>query len=678
MDGMTDAAQAKAEGVELPAGYKDVAEFLDEARERFRTDVDADKDNRAAGEDDQKFLAGEGQWDPKVEAARRKKGRPVLRINDLPQYVGQVIGDTRTNRPSIKVRAVEDADDELAEIRSGLIRSIENQSNATSVYAMAGEDQVSCGIGHFRISLRYTDDDAFDQDIRIESIPNPFAVVWDAFSTEPTGADAGHAFVVDEVDAKTFKKAWPDARTTDLDAPGAGDWATKDGMRVTEYWLMQTTSRTIGLVQRAPEAEPAIIDITDDPEARALVVNGPDGRPRVREVLRREAWMYITNGTEILDGPYKLPISRIPIIKVTGREIRIGNRRYRFGLIRFAKDPMRMKNIWRSSAAEWLAMSPKQQWLAQVNDPEGADLLRRSLKSDDVVIPYTGATPPTRMDPPTAPNSLLQEAQMAQQDIKDVTGLHDASLGMKSNETSGVAIKARERQGDVATFMYHDNLNLAIKEGGKVVNELIPVAYDTARSVRVLGADEKSKIVRVNDPSAEGGHLDITKGKYDILIDTGPSYSTKRAEAADAMAASIQSMPVIGEVAADLFVEAQDWPGKEAIVKRLRKAMPPELTQDDDEEPTPEQAQAMQQQRQAQQQAQARQQQLAQAAQEMGMRKAQLELDEQEARTRQAVANADKAQAEAMKAQVELNSIGLGVSPPPGFPPTGEGSPAAF
>lgn len=678
MDEVTDAPQSKTENVELPEGYKDVAEFLDEARERFRAGVDVDKDNREAAEDDQKFLAGEGQWDPKVEAARRRKGRPVLRINDLPQYVGQVIGDTRTNRPSIKVRAVEDADDELAEIRSGLIRSIENQSNATGVYALAGEDQVSCGIGHFRISLRYTDDDAFDQDIRIESIPNPFAVVWDAFSAEPTGADASHAFVVDEIDPKSFKKAWPDARPTDLEAPGASDWATKDSMRITEYWLMQTTPRTIGLVQRAPDAEPAIIDITDDPEARALVVNGPDGRPRIREVLRREAWMYITNGTEILDGPYKLPISRIPIIKVTGREIRIANRRYRFGLIRFAKDPMRMKNIWRSAAAEWLAMSPKQQWLAQVTDPEGADLLRKSLKSDDVVIPYTGQQPPTRMDPPSAPNALLQEAQMAQQDIKDVTGLHDASLGMRSNETSGVAIKARERQGDVSTFMYHDNLNLSIKEGGRVVNELIPVAYDTARSLRVLGADEKSKIVRVNDPQAEGGHLDITKGKYDILIDTGPSYSTKRAEAADAMAASIQSMPVIGEVAADLFVEAQDWPGKEAIVKRLRKAMPPNLTQDDDEEPTPEQMQAREQEMQGQQQAQQQQQQLAQQGQQMAMRKAELELAEQEAKTRQAVANADKAEAEARRAETEAQISGLGASPPPGFPPLGEGRPAAF
>jgi Phage P22-like portal protein len=681
MDGV--AAEASPPSVELPSGYDDVDSFLEEARKRFREGVDADRENREAAEDDLKFITGEGQWDPRVEAARRKKGRPCLRINDLPQYVGQVIGDIRINRRSIKVRPMEDADQDLADVRAGLIRSIENQSNATQVYSLAGEDQVSCGLGHFRVGLEYTDDDAFDQDIRIRHVTNTFSVVWDAFSADPTGTDARFCFVVDELDKTTFDDAYPNATTSELTVPRSyADWCSRDAVRVTEYWLMTSAARTIALVQQAPEAAPKIVDVTGrEEEFAAVILAGPDGRPRLRQVQRREAWMYLITGSEVLEGPFKLPISRLPIIKVTGREVRTGSKRYRFGLIRFAKDAMRMKNIWRSSAAEWLALSPRQQYAVNVADGAGADLLRKALKSDDMVLPYTGAQPPTRLDPPTAPAALLQEAQLAQQDIKDVTGLHDASLGMRSNETSGKAIMARERQGDVATSMYHDNLNLSLQELGKVVNELIPIVYDTARTVRVLGEDETAKIVRVNDPTAEGGLVDITKGKYDIYVETGPSYSTRRAEAAESMATAIQSMPVIGQVAADLYVAAQDWPMADQIQKRLKKAMPQEIVAEEGEEPSPEQQQAAM----AQQQAQQAQQQAAQQAQQLAMQKAQLELAEQEAKTRQATAQARKAEADAVKAEIEIERARLGVvtsfgpetSPPPGSPQLGEGSPAA-
>lgn len=687
MDELTDTApalikqSAKAETT-LPPGYDTVEEFLKEARARFNEGADADRENRDAGLEDLKFLTGE-QWDEQVKARRKRLKRPVLTINDLPQYIGQVIGDTRANRPAIKVRPVEDADEDLAQIRAGLIRSIENQSNATQVYALAGEDQVGGGLGHFRIGLEYTTDDAFDQDIRIRHIPNPFAVVWDALSVEATGADARFCFVVDEVDRAGFEATYPDATTTELTVPGDGaEWISKDSVRVTEYWLMVEQKRTIALLappadpNADPAAQPAgpkIVDITGkEDEARPYIVTGPDGQPRMREVAKKEAWMYLITGAEVLSGPFKYPISRPPIIKVTGREIRVGPKRFRFGLIRFAKDPMRMKNVWRSSAAEWLAMSPKQQYAVHASNPKDADSIRKGVKSGDNVLIYSGINPPQRMDPPTAPAALLQEAQMAAQDIKDVTGLHDASLGMRSNEISGKAIMARERQGDVATFMYHDNLALSIKEGGKVINELIPVAFDTARTILTIGEDEATKVMRVNDPAASGGFIDLTKGKYDIVVDTGPSYSTKRVEAADSMAQALQAMPKLGEVAGDLYVKAQDWPDADIIAKRLLKSMPPGLVEEEGDQSDPAVAQQRQQAAQVQQQ----QAQAAQQMQAMAMRRAELELEEQEARTRQAQANADKAIADAEKAKVEMRTFRPGAPPPRGQPAPGGEVPA--
>lgn len=612
MDGsVTDNATPAAPAI--PEGYETLDAFLAEARERFNLGIDADKENRDAGMEDLKFLIGD-QWDSKVRADRERKKLPCLTINTLPQYVGQVVGDIRINRPSIKVRPAEDGDKKVAEVRQGLIRTIEHQSRAQMVYALAGEDQVGGGIGHFRINLEYAGDDGFDQDIRIRHIPNPFAVVWDPQSVDPTGKDARWCFVVDEMDRETFKAAYPNAQDSELTVPlAAQGWVMGDTVRVTEYWLMKETERTIGVVLVPPANEPQILDITDREDLMQFVIPAPDGRPRMRKVRRKSACMYLTNGSELLDPhAYEYQISRLPIIKVTGRETRVGEKRYRYGLVRFAKDGIRLKNMSRSSAAAWIAQAPKQQWL--VKGDEDAKRFRNAHKSGDTVMQYEGPDKPERIDPATAPNALLQEAQIYDQDIKDTTGLHDASLGMRSNETSGKAIIARERQGDVATSMYHDNLNASIEEGGLVVNELIPIVYDTARTIMTLGEDGASTPQRINDPTAPEP-VDLKTGKYDVVVETGPSYSTKRVEAAESMTNFLQAVPQAAGLIGDLVAEAQDWPGAEAIAKRLKGALPPGVADDSDEEKTPEQEEAK-----------ARAQQERQQKQQMAMAGAELEL----------------------------------------------------
>jgi hypothetical protein len=663
-------------------GGLDQAAFLAEARQRFNEGVDADRENRDAGLDDLKFVSGE-QWDATIKAERQRRGQPCLTINTLPQYIGQVIGDIRTNRPSIRVRPAEDGDKKIAEIRQGLIRHIENNCNAHQVYSLAGEDQVACGLGHFRVGLEYAGDDSFDQDIKLSHIPNPFSVVWDSMSVEPTGADARFCFVVDEIDRKVFEKAYPDSQTSDLTVPADSvGWVTRDSVRLTEYWTMKETKRRIALVQMAPEASPAMRDVTDnEAEMTPFIVAGPDGQPRVRDTIRKTACMYLINGHEVLEGPYELPIRRLPVFRVTGREIRVADRRYRFGLVRFAKDSARMKNLMRSAAMEWVAKAPKAQWLLHASDEKEADRYRKSGKSGDTVLTYSGQIPPQRIDPPSSPSALLQEAQFNDQDIKDVTGLHDASLGMKSNETSGRAIMARERQGDVATFMYHDNLNASIREAGRVINDLIPVVFDTARTIVVIGDDDAANLVQINDPNNPEA-VDLKIGKYDIVVETGPSYSTKRVEAAESMTAFFQAVPAAAQVAGDLFAQAQDWPMADEIAERLKGALPPGLVKPKEGEQPSE---AEQQQMQAQAQAQQVQQQQAEEARQIAMAQAMADLETKRAeaalkmaqaqkmvtpepgqpmpdaldyalkeqQVRKAIADADKAEAEAEKARAD-------------------------
>jgi hypothetical protein len=589
---MVDAPKRKAP--KLPDGYDDEAAFIKEARERFQRAVDFDRENRDQGIEDLKFYAGE-QWDTEAQAAR--KGRPMLIINSLPSFVAQVVGDIRINRPAIRVRPADDGDKDLAEVREGLIRAIERDSDAQGVYVNAANNQVACGIGNFRIGLKYASNDGFDRDLIIQAIPNAFAVTWDPYSTERTAKDATHCFVSDMVPRKDFETQYDSVLDSGLEVPlhDTDGWYSQDSVRITEYWLIKTTRVDLAMLEGG-----SVVKASEVPQGVVPI------RTRTADV--KSACMYLITGTQVLDGPYEYPIDRLPIIRVQGWEVNVGDRRIRGGLVRHARDSQRLKNYWRSVSAEMLALAPKGKWLLEERQEGDQDGFRDAISSDDPVLTYTGPNAPQFIGPPMMNSAVLQESNLNAQDMKDTTGLHDASLGARSNETSGRAIMARQREGDVATYIYPDNLQAAIREGGRVLNMLIPTVFDTARTIRVLGEDDSVKIKRVND-KADPKSLDINSGKYDVSIESGPSYSTKRVEAAESMMQFVQAVPSAAAVSGDLIAKAQDWPMANEIAERLKKTLPPGLATDPDDEKTPEQELAMQQQQQAMQEQQAMQQQ---------------------------------------------------------------------
>lgn len=673
-----------ADKTTIPKGYKSVEAFLAEARQRYQESVDFDRENTEAAKTDLEFTAGD-QWDD--DDVKARKGRSVMTINQIPQFIAQIVGDIRLNRPAIKVRPAEDADKDLADIREGLIRSIEHNSNAQQVYAAAGQTQVACGIGNFRVVVDYADGDAFEKDIIIKAIPNPFAVKWDANRTEPTGKDARFCFIDEDVPRKVFEADYPDAVPGDLGADlnsalQSSGWLSRDTVRVSEYWVLKERDAEIALLQ-----DGSVKEITPENAAQLepQIATNNRGEPMRRKSRKKYVCVYLITGHTILQDAVEYPISRLPVFRVPGWEINTGAKTVRFGLVRFAKDPQRLKNYWRSVAADTLALAPKQQWLVHENGEGDAEEFRNAHNSGDNVLVWAGSVPPQRIDPPAIPAALLQEAAQNTQDMKDVTGIHDASLGIKSNETSGKAILARQKEGDVASYIYHDNLKAAISECGNVVNEFIPTIYDTARTARVLGEDGVQKLQRVNDP-LDPKSVDLAKGKFDIVVETGPSYSTKRQEASESMAQFFQVVPQAAQAAGDLFAKAMDWPMASEIGDRLKKTLPPGLAEDDPSELTPEQQQARQQQDMQAQEAQAMQKrgaelQLAEAEAKVNLTNAQaaktmaeaqstgapqgpqempadpmLERALLEAQVRKANADADRAEAEAMKAQAELNA----------------------
>lgn len=625
------------------------------ARKRAQDAYDADFRNRERSIDDLETLIGRRQWDEAAKADREAEGRPCLTINGLPQFVRQVTGQIRSMNPAIKVSPADGHSSvEMAEIYEGLVRQIEHSSGAASVYENAGEQAAAGGFGAFRIRADYCAGDTFDQEILIERIHNPFSVYFDPFAREPSRRDAEYCFVTELMDREAFKEAYPDKSAEDVpnnSSPGL-QWFATDGVVVAEYFWKEYEERTIWQL-----------------ESGQVVENVPPGlkAARSRKVRKPKIMWAKISGKDVLEGPQEFPGDFIPVIAVTGEEIHLGDEVYRSSVIRYAKDPQRLYNLSRSAHAEVVALQPKAPYLVTAKQVSGFETFWAQANSANrPYLPYNAdekAGAPQRAAPPMPSAGLLQEIQLAAEDMKRTTGIYDASLGNRSNETSGVAIEARKQESQNGTSIYADNVVKAVEQAGRVIVSMIPRIYDTERVIRILGDDEAEKVVAINrvlmtemGPTVEN---DMQAGKYAVRVSVGPTYSTRRQESAEGMMAFVQAVPQAAALTGDLIAKAQEWPDADKIAERLKKALPPGVVEQDDD------PQAMQAQQMAQQQQQAMQARQMQAAQAMEA----LQLRQEEAKARKAEADAAKAEMEAAEAQMRLAAMRQPMPPFGGQPP---------
>lgn len=575
--------------------------LLTEARERFALALEAESDNRNEGLDDRRFKAGE-QWPAQIKKQREDESRPCLTINKLPQFIKQVTNDERQNRPAIKVLPVDSgADPETAKILSGLIRHIEINSDADVAYDTAAEDAVTSGWGYFRVITEYADDLSFDQDIKIRRIRNPFTVYLDPAHQYPDGSDAKWGFISEELDKEEYKAQYPDADEKDWEAAGDGDggrlWYSDKKIRIAEYFRIVTEEKQIALLADGRTIARDELEQLSPEALSALQV------VKTRKAEVKKVQWYKLIGNKVLDKR-EWPGKWIPIIKVTGDEQDIDGKLLLSGMIRNAKDPSRMYNYWRTAATELVALAPKAPFVGAEGQFEGHE--HKWAAANVKSFPYLEykpkslngqpIPPPQRQPFAGTPVGVIQEAMTAADDIKAVTGIYDASLGARSNETSGRAIIARQREGDTSTFNYIDNLTRAIRHCGRILVDLIPKIYDAKRIVRILGEDGSEKQVQIVPGSKEwpdyealDNIYDISVGKYDVTVTVGPSYTTKRLEAADSMMQFVQAIPNAAPAVMDLVAKNMDWPGADDIAERLKKMLPPGLDEEADAEKEPAQ-----------------------------------------------------------------------------------------
>lgn len=568
-------------------------DVIEDALEQFALAQESESENRARFVDDMRFARLGEQWPDSVRISREREGRPVLTINRMPSFARQVVNDSRQNRPSIKVHPVDsNADPKTAEVISGLIRNIEVTSNADVAYDTAVENAVYGGWGYIRIATDYAHDDSFDMDICIKRVVNPLTVYGDPSSQEADSSDWNFAFVTELLDEEEFERTYKGADAKSFDADAHDDHNKGEQVRIAEYWqreevptkLLRLSTGLILPLERFKENAEIFA------AAGVQVVGERDSK--THKVAQR-----ILSGAEVLKetawaGRF------IPVIPVYGEEVHIEGKRYWKSMMHDAKDAQRMLNYWRTASTELVALAPKSPWIG----PKGfanADVNKWATVNTKTYdyLEYNGPVAPQRI-PFTGPDGgSLQEALNASDDMKSITGIYDASLGARSNETSGRAIMARQREGDVGTFHFQDNLSRAIRHCGRILIDLIPAVYTGPRVVRVMGEDRKPQNVQVNQemPREDGSMeiLDLTAGKYDLTVSAGPGFTSRREEAANQMTEFIRVFPAAAPALGDLLAKNLDWPQADEVAKRLQAMMPPQMQGQD---PRMQQAQqAMQQ-----------------------------------------------------------------------------------
>lgn len=593
-------------------------DILATARQRLTTAISAYSDTRESELDDLKFYAGspdnKWQWPQDVLNTRGSvqgqtiNARPCLTVNKLPQHVKQVTNDIRMNRPMGKVIPADDkADVKIAEILQGVIRHIEYLSDADIAYDTACDNQVTMGEGYVRILTEFCEG-SFDQDVKIVRMRNSFSVYLDPMAQDPCGQDAEWGIISTNIPHDEFERKWPKAKpVSNIQIASTGDqslglWATDKTIRIAEYFYADYSPVTLHLY---PDNK--TVESGSDDDLRYAAIYGKPLKSRVDQ-KRTIKWCKI-NGYEILEssewvGKY------IPIVRFVGNEFEVEGNLYYSGIVRNAKDAQRMYNYWVSQEAEMLALAPKAPFVGYGGQFEGFEDKWKSANvqnwpylevNADVTDGEGRVLPlPQRAQPPMASSGLLQAKAGASEDIKSSTGQYDASLGMHSNERSGKAILARQKEGDTGTFHYMDNDARAVRYVTRQLIDIIPKIYDTERIARIIGEDgvvgnvkfnpDQPEAVRnITDPNNPNIIIETiynpSVGKYDAIAHTGPGYASKREQSMEAMAQILQGNPELWKIAGDLFVKNMDWPGADELATRLAKTVDPKLLSDEDTTP---------------------------------------------------------------------------------------------
>ena len=563
-------------------------EILEEAKERYRMCVEYETEIADEARKDLNYIAG-NQWDVEIKNQRENDSRPCLTINRLNPFINQVKNDLIQNQPSINVRPVDNKDTATADVLNGLIRHIVNNVDGKSAVDTALGYAIKCGIGYLRVKCEYLYEDSFDQEIVLERIEDPLLVHFPLpLCKLQDYSDAPYALVRTLISKRDYKELYPDkwdefdAWATSNESHG-DDWQEAESVWLAEYFRIEKKAKKLYLLSDGSTSD-TDQDLSIGPDGQQLTVVDE------RDTEERKVMRYLLSGASILETK-EIPCKYIPIVPIFGDELIVEGKKHYISLIRFARDIQMMYNVLKSKELELIMLSTKAQWIAakgQVPPQLMNDWKASNVKNTPVLFyemdPLGSGTPlppPQQIQYRQVDMATVNASKESIDDLKSITGIHDASLGAAGNETSGKAIIARQREGDTANSHFYESLVRGLRHVGRILIDMIPKIYSSARTIRIVGEDLTDKVVEINQmyPDPVSGTLyNLTEvGRYAVTVQTGPTYESRRQDTAQGIISLVQANPQLFGLLGDILVQNLDWVGSDRATRRIQATMDPKI-----------------------------------------------------------------------------------------------------
>ena len=570
-------------------------DIFNEAKERLKICLDADDDNRNRARLDLKFREGD-QWDHDVVTTASEES-PEITINLTDSMVRRVVNNMKQQRPRGKCHPVGDgADVEIAQIINGIGRHIEYRSEASVAYDTAADMAVTCGVGYWRLVSEYVAENSFDQEIRILPIRNIFTVYMEPSAVMPSGQDATWAIISVKMLKDEYRRRYPKADMTDFSGEGARDkltreWESKLEIRLAEYFRIYERLETLNLWRSTAGHEFTKFD-SDKPSTDELKEMG-NTLIESRKAMRKEVQWFKLNGLKVVDRRI-LPGQWIPIIRCEGNAVDIDGKIVRRGMVRAMEDAQRMVNYGEVAKIKRLGLTPKAPWIGAEGQfdghPEWDDANMKAyskLVYKPVIIsgPMGGdqlLPPPMRQQPAQIEAGFSEFVQGMRTNLVALAGMPNEPQQTQNEAISGIALQRRDSLSDQSHFHYYDNQTLAIAQTWRILLDWIPHYYSDERMQRIIGEDGTPKLVQINapdtaDPAVKKIKNDLSVGRYDVVMDTGPGYETKREEGATNLINLLKIGPLaemVVKTGADLIFRALDYPYMQELADRIMAANP--------------------------------------------------------------------------------------------------------
>jgi hypothetical protein len=559
---------------------KEHEEILKEAKERFSRALAAAEPIREHYSKNMRFISGD-QWSEQAKRARQDK-RPMLVMNRLRTFAAILCGEQRQNEIGGKViPRGNGANKDTAEILAGKIRDIESESEADVANDKAFKDCIEGNQGWMRVSKEYVSETSFEQKLVIEPVEDSLSIVCDESAVKWDRSDMMYLFKFRDLSKYEFETRYPDADidpfSPNMTVDNSG-WSKGDaGVQVAEYWRKQLEKMKVCLYSNG---QTAWKDAKVNPLPPGLAAVGE------RDGMRAKVEQFIINGCEVLeenawDGSW------IPFIPVIGDERWVDSKRVIFSAISHSHDAQRLVNFYATGEAEAAGLAPLPTWVGA----KGQFKSDKNWKEPNKAVGYREydlinvdgkPLPPPNWESFTPPTeAFLLGKQAAVDDVKATMGMSDALTGQKETDQSGKAIVALQKQGNTANFNFFDNLVRAIRHRTRILVELIPKTYDTAREERIIDKNGKEKMVKFNQVFVENGKEKaymLAEGDYGVAITVGPSSQTQQEQDSADLTAMAEAAPELFPRFADLYAESHSGPIWERIAKRVK---PPDVAEEE-------------------------------------------------------------------------------------------------